>query len=71
MLALMLAGCGGGDESEEREEPMRVEDTVFAPVVTAPERAGERANAAVDQHRRSMEQRLEEDEAGEQAPPED
>jgi hypothetical protein len=71
MLAVALAGCGGSDEPEEREEPMKVEDTVFAPVVTAPERAGERANAAVDQHRRSLEERLEQDEGGEEAPPAD
>jgi hypothetical protein len=70
MLAVALSGCGS-DDADEREEPMKVEDTVFAPVVTAPERAGERANAAVDQHRRSLDERLEQDEGGEEPPAED
>jgi hypothetical protein len=63
--ALLLAGCGASepqDEEVEQETPMKVEDTVFAPVVTAPERVQDRANAAVDSHRESLDQRLEEDE---------
>jgi hypothetical protein len=59
--ATMFAGCGNSGEPEEKE-PMKVEDTVFAPVVTAPERAGDRANAAVELHRGNLDRRLEEDE---------
>ena len=59
LLAIMLGGCGGGDEPEE---PMKVEDTVFAPVVTAPARVQDRTGAAVELHRENMNRRLEQDE---------
>ncbi|HKX57954.1 MAG TPA: hypothetical protein VJN00_01125 [Steroidobacteraceae bacterium] len=59
LLAIMLGGCGGGDEPEE---PMKVGDTVFAPVVTAPARVQDRTNAAVELHRENMNERLEQDE---------
>ena len=59
LLAIMLGGCGGGDEPEE---PMKVEDTVFAPVVTAPARVQDRTNAAVELHRANLYERLEQDE---------
>jgi len=59
---LTLAGCGGSDEPEKKKEPMKAEDTVLAPVVTAPERVQDRANAAVDLHRENLDERLEEDE---------
>jgi hypothetical protein len=69
--ALLLGGCGSS-EPEEEEPPMKVEDTVFAPVVTAPERAGDRANAAVELHRGNLDRRLEEDEgAPAEEPPAD
>ena len=72
LLAIMIAGCGGSDEPDERDEPMKVEDTVFAPVVTAPARVQDRANAAVDLHRQEMDRRLEQDEGdGEKDPPAD
>ena len=61
---LALAACGGSDEPDEREEPMKVEDTVFAPVVTAPARVQDRTNAAVELHRENMNERLEQDEGG-------
>jgi hypothetical protein len=59
--AWLLAGCGDS-KPEEEEPPMKVEDTVFAPVVTAPERARDRANAAVELHRGNLDRRLQEDE---------
>ena len=63
--ALLLAGCGASDDPgkpEKKDETMKVEDTVFAPVVTAPERVQDRTNAAVDQHRENLDKRLQEDE---------
>ena len=62
LLAVMLGGCGGSDEPEERGKPMKVEDTVFAPVVTAPARVQDRTNAAVELHRENLNKRLEQDE---------
>ena len=64
MLAVVvtLAGCGGADEPEEKEEPMKVEDTAFGPLVGTQDQARERANAAVELHRENMNQRLEADE---------
>jgi hypothetical protein len=57
-----LAGCGGSDEPAEKEEPMKVEDTAFGPLVGTQEKARDRANAAVEVHRESMNKRLDEDE---------
>ena len=62
LLAIMVGGCGGRDEPEESEKPMKVEDTVFAPVVTAPARVQDRTNTAVELHRENMNERLERDE---------
>jgi hypothetical protein len=59
--AWLLAGCGTS-EPEEQEPPMKVEDTVFAPVVTAPERVQDRTDAAVELHRGNLDRRLQEDE---------
>jgi hypothetical protein len=61
--ALLAAGCGGQDEPEKKNEaPMKVEDTAFGPLVGTQDKARDRANAAVDQHRENLEKRLEEDE---------
>lgn len=64
MLAVVatLAGCGGQDETDEKEEPMKVEDTAFGPLVGTQDKARDRANAAVDLHRENMNERLERDE---------
>jgi hypothetical protein len=62
VVATAAAGCGGSGEPEKQEEPMKVEDTVFAPVVTAPERVQDRTNAAVDLRRDNLDRRLQEDE---------
>ena len=70
LLAVVLGGCGGSDERDERDEPMKVEDTVFAPLVTAPAKVQDRTDAAADLHRKNMNERLDEDEgAGEEDPP--
>ncbi len=72
MLAVVaaLAGCGGSDEPEEKEEPMKVEDTAFGPLIGTQDKARDRANAAVDLHRDNMNERLEQDEGanGEKEP---
>jgi len=61
---LALAGCGGGDPPEKEKEPIKVEDTAFGPLVGAPKKVQERTDAAAEQYRDSMNQRLEEDEGG-------
>lgn len=61
-VALALAGCGGPDEPEENEEPMKVEDTAFGPLVGTQDKARDRANAAVETHRENLNKRLDEDE---------
>lgn len=61
-VAIALAGCGGSDEPEEKEEPMKVEDTAFGPLIGTQDKARDRANAAVDQHREIMNERLKQDE---------
>jgi len=58
----MLAGCGGSDEPEADDESLKVEDTAFGPLVGTQDKARDRANAAVDQHREDMNERLERDE---------
>jgi hypothetical protein len=55
-----LAGCGGADEPDEKEQPMKVEDTAFGPLVGTQDKARDRANAAVEVHRESMNKRLDE-----------
>ena len=60
-VALALAGCGGSDKPEE-DEPMKVEDTAFGPLVGTPDKARDRANAAVEVHRKNLDDRLGQDE---------
>lgn len=59
-LAPALAGCGGPDEPGPKEEPMKVEDTAFGPLIGTQDKAGDRTNAAVDLHRENMNERLDE-----------
>ncbi|HWN05822.1 MAG TPA: hypothetical protein VNO53_01550 [Steroidobacteraceae bacterium] len=63
-IAVALAGCGGPDEPAKKEEPMKVEDTAFGPLIGTQDKARDRANAAVDLHRENMNKRLEADEGG-------
>jgi len=60
-VAFALAGCGG---PEKKEEPMKVEDTAFGPLIGTQDKARDKANAAVELHRENMNQRLEEAEGG-------
>jgi hypothetical protein len=68
IVALATAGCGGGDEPEKEDPPMKVEDTVFGDLVGTQDKARDRANAAVELHRDSLDSQLEADEG---APPEE
>jgi hypothetical protein len=63
-VAVALAGCGAPDEPAKKEEPMKVEDTAFGPLIGTQDKARERANAAVDLHRENLNERLEADEGG-------
>ena len=63
-VAVALAGCGGPDRPEKKEEPMKVEDTAFGPLIGTQDKARDRANAAVELHRENMNERLEQDEGG-------
>jgi hypothetical protein len=76
IVALSAAGCGGSDEPEkkEKEEVMKVEDTVFGPLVGTPKKVEDRVEASQDQYRESLNRRLEEDEGGgpkDEEPPRD
>ena len=64
---LLLAGCGGSDTAEKKEkkdETMKVEDTVFGPLVGTPKKVQDRTDAAAEQYRESLNERLEQDEGG-------
>lgn len=69
-VLLLTAGCGGGDDrdQEPEEAPMKVEETVFGDLVSTQDKARDRSNAAVQQHREALESRVEADEG---APPEE
>ena len=60
--SLVIAGCGGSDEPEAKEEPMKVEDTAFGPLVSTPQKVEDRTEAAADLYRKNMNERLEADE---------
>lgn len=60
LVLAALAACGG-DDAEERKV-MKPEETVFAPLVTAPDKAKDRTNAALDAHRDALDRQLRESE---------
>lgn len=60
MLLAVLAACGGGEKKER--EVMKPEETVFRDLVTAPRKAEDRTNAALDAHREALERSLRESE---------
>jgi hypothetical protein len=65
-VAMLAAGCGSSDEPEkkDKDDVMKVEDTAFGPLVGTPKKVQDRTDAAAEQYRDSMNQRLEEDEGG-------
>ena len=69
--ALALAGCGGSDEPEKKEarEAITPENNAFGTLVGAPKKVEDRTDAAADQYRDSMNQRLEQDEGGSREEP--
>ena len=73
LLAIMLGGCGGSDEPEEREKPMKVEDTVFGPLVSTPKKVQDDTDAAARKYRDRLNERLETDEGANKKddPPQD
>lgn len=64
-VLLVLAACGG--ERHEERAVMKPEETVFGDLVTAPAKAEDRTNAAMDAHREALQRQLGE---SEDAPPE-
>jgi hypothetical protein len=66
-VALLAAGCGGSDTPDrkgKKDETMKVEDTVFGPLVGTPKKVQDRTDAAAEQYRESLDKRLDEDEGG-------
>ena len=59
-VLLVLAACGG--ERREEHEGMKPEETVFRDLVTAPGKAEDRTNAAMDAHREALQRQLRESE---------
>jgi hypothetical protein len=60
LLFAAIAACGGGEKKER--EVMKPEETVFRNLVTAPQKAEDRADAAIDVHREALEKQLRESE---------
>ena len=56
LMFALIAACGGGDKKER--EVMKPEETVFRDLVTAPQKAEDRTNAAMDAHREALEKQL-------------
>jgi len=50
---LAMAGCGNS-EPEPEEQPMKVEDTAFGDLVSTQDKARDRTNAAVEQHKAAL-----------------
>jgi hypothetical protein len=56
LLFALIAACGSGEKKER--EVMKPEETVFRDLVTAPQKAEDRTNAAMDAHREALEKQL-------------
>jgi hypothetical protein len=68
MLAILAAGGCSDSEPEPDEPPMAVEDTVFGDLVGTQDKARDRTNEAVEEHRRALDARIDDSEA---PPPEE
>jgi hypothetical protein len=70
ILLAALQACGGGDKPREREV-MKPEETVVGDLVTAPGRAEERTEAAMEAHRQALQQQISESEGASPEEPEE
>ena len=70
--AITLGGCGKS-EPEKQEPPMKVEDTVFGPLVSTPKKVQDDTDAAARKYRDRLNERLETDEGANKKddPPQD
>ncbi len=64
LVAMLAAGCGSSDEPKKKEQVMKVEDTAFGPLVGTPKKVQDKTDAAAEQYRETLNERLEEDEGG-------
>lgn len=62
LMVVSLAACGGDGDRERTREVIKPEETVFRDLVTAPDKAQERTEAARDAHRDALERELAESE---------
>ena len=53
LAVLATAGCGSS-EPEPKKEPMKVEDTAFGDLIGTQDKARDRTNAAVEQHKAGL-----------------
>ena len=51
---LAMAGCGSS-EPEPEKPPMKVEDTAFGDLIGTQDKARDRTNAAMEQHKAALE----------------
>jgi nitrous oxide reductase accessory protein NosL len=61
IAALAMAGCGKS-EPEPEEQPMKVEDTAFGDLVSTQDKALDRTNAAVEEHKAALDAQIRESE---------
>jgi uncharacterized lipoprotein len=75
LVAMLAAGCGSSDEpkKKEKDDVMKVEDTVFGPLVNTPKKVQDKTDAAAETYRDNLNKRLDEDEGANKKdePPQD
>ncbi len=54
---LAMAGCGSS-EPEPEKPPMKVEDTAFGDLISTQDKARDRTNAAVEQHKAALDAQI-------------
>jgi len=63
LLSILAAGGCGDRESEPEKPPMKVEETVFRDLVGTQDKARDRTNQAIEQHRQALDEQINNDEA--------